>query len=115
MAKHSDRLTVALLLSCLVSATGCGAATRRSMGSTVMAIGALTDLASVYGMVGGCTKRATAGLPDATGERACIEHADPDRTGAAMVFTAGLTAVVVGGILFASGVLEPPPPAGFSK
>jgi hypothetical protein len=115
MAGGRERLTLGLSLLCLVSSTGCGAATRRSMGSTVMALGALTGLASVRVMTGGCTRHAAARLTDPTGEGPCIEHTEPDRLAGAMVLTAGLTVVVAGGILLASGIPNPPPPAGSGK
>lgn len=114
MAQWRDRLGLGLLSVCLVT-TGCGAATRRSLGATMMGMGAVTGLVSVHVMVGGCTRRSAGGLPDATGERLCNQYADPDPTAGALVLTAGLTAVVAGGILLASGMQTPPPPAQFSK
>jgi hypothetical protein len=103
------------LCLCLMSTTACGAATRRSLGATVMAIGGVTGLAGVHLMAGGCTRRATAGLSDGTAQGTCIEYAEPDPKTGAMVFTAGLSVVVAGGILLASGIPNPPPPAGSSK
>jgi hypothetical protein len=96
------------LLLALLSITACGSAARRSAGTTVMALGAGAGLASVSMMVGSCADR------DVRAQNAVISEGCRDRdplapnpTGGALVLTAGLTTIVAGGILFASGIRHP--------
>ena len=103
MTNRTDRRWVSLLLLCLSSTPACGATARRSAGATVMALGGLTGLTSLQVMAGYCAEHRS-GWPDASGESPCSRYQDPNPTAGAMVFTAGLTAVVAGGILLASGM-----------
>ena len=98
------------ILLTLLGTVGCGAAARRSAGGTAMAIGAGAGLVGVRLIVGGCTDN------DGDSSRVvsprCLHEVTPNPTAGAGVLTAGLTTIVLGGILFASGVRRAPATTG---
>ena len=115
MASCIDRRWLGFLCLCLVNTTACAAATRRTVGATVMAMGGVTGLAGVHLMAGGCSRRNTATLRDQTGEAPCVQYAEPDPQAGAMVLMTGLTALMAGGVLLASGIPSPAPAAASAK